>query len=208
MPITVHHHLFLISPWSYLASERLEALRRRTNARIRTLPIDVGRTFSEMGGTPPAQRHPSRQSWRLEELARWSEHLEVPIVLQPAHFPADQAMAVRLVLAAGELDEREAADGQSLAGRLADAVLAACWRDERDIADRATLVELVRALGADDEALFARAEERSMIERAREVTNEAHAKGVFGSPTWIVGEERFWGQDRLDFLERAIERAG
>ena len=210
MPVTVDYHLFLISPWSYLASERLEAIRRRTGARIRTLPIDVGRTFAEMGGTPPAKRHPSRQSWRLEELERWSRHLDVPIVLQPAHFPADQSLAARLVLAAGELDDGDGAESgeQSLAGRLADAVLAACWRDERDVADRATLEALVTGLDADAEALFARAEEWSTIERAREVTDAAHARGVFGSPTWIVGEERFWGQDRLDFLERAIERAG
>ena len=212
MTVTVDYYHFLISPWSHLASARLEALRSRTGARIRYLPIEVARTFADMGGTPPAKRHPSRQSWRLEELGRWAAHLDVPIVLEPPFFPADQALAARLVLAAGELDEADgggdgpsSAERQSLAGRLSDAVLAACWRDGRDVADRATLESLVDGLGVDRDALFARAEEWSLIERAREVTDEAHARGVFGSPTWIVGEERFWGQDRLEFLERAIE---
>ena len=205
MTVTVDYYHFLISPWSYLASARLEALRARTGARMRYLPIEVARTFAEMGGTPPAKRHPSRQSWRLEELGRWASHLDVPIVLEPPFFPADQALAARLVLAAGELDEAEgAADDRPLAGRLSDAVLAACWRDGRDVADRATLESLVDDLGVDRAALFARAEEWSLIERAREVTDEAHARGVFGSPTWVVGDERFWGQDRLEFLERAI----
>lgn len=212
MTVTVDYYHFLISPWSYLASARLAALAERTGARVRYLPIDVGRTFAEMGGTPPAKRHPSRQSWRLEELARWAAHLDVPIVPQPPFFPADQAMAARLVLAAGELDETTggagAPDGaRPLAGRLSDAVLGACWRDGRDVADRDVLVSLVDALDIGGEALFARAEDAAMFERARAVTDEAHAREVFGSPTWIVDGQRFWGQDRMDFLERAIAPA-
>ena len=174
---------------------------------MRYLPIEVARTFADMGGTPPAKRHPSRRSWRLEELERWAAHLDVPIALEPSFFPADQALAARLVLAAGELDGVDP-DGRTVAGRLSDAVLGACWRDGRDIADRTTLESLVDGLGVDREALFARAQAWSMIERAREVTDEAHARGVFGSPTWVLGRERFWGQDRLEFLERAIAAGG
>ncbi len=199
MAVTVDYYHFLISPWSYLSIGRLNALRERTGCTVRYLPIDVGSTFGEMGGTPPAKRHPSRQSWRLEELKRFSDFLSVPINLQPAFFPADQSLAARLVLAAGDLDA-----GVS-AGRLSDAVLTACWRDQANVADRATLQALVTGLGMDADTLLAAAEGDAIAERYTATTTEAHSRGVFGSPTFMVGEERFWGQDRLDFLEAAIE---
>ena len=202
MAVTVDYYHFLISPWSYLSIGRLNALRERTGCSVRYLPIDVGGTFSEMGGTPPGKRHPSRQSWRLEELQRFSDFLAVPMNLQPAFFPADQSLASRLVLAAGDLD-----DGKS-AGRLSDAVLTACWRDEANVADRSTLEALVTSVGLDANALVTAADTDALTERYAATTTEAHSRGVFGSPTFMVGEERFWGQDRFDFLEAAIVKAG
>jgi len=199
MTVTVDYYHFLISPWSYLSIARLNALVERTGAKVRYLPIDVPSTFSEMGGVPPAKRHVARQSWRLEELARFATHLDVPINLQPAHFPVDQSLAARLVLAAGELDDGNAA------GRLSDAVLTACWRDEANVADRATLIGLMESLGLQADFLLGAAEDSANANRLESTTAEAHTRGVFGSPTWIVGEERFWGQDRIEFLERAID---
>lgn len=198
--LVVDYYHFLISPWSYLAIPRLEQLRERTGAEIRYLPIDVGKTFADMGGTPPAKRHPSRQSWRLEELKRFSEHLDIPMNLQPKYFPADQALAARLVLAVGQQDG-------NLAGQLSNAILTACWRDEENIADEQTLSKLLASLGLDSESLMASAKAEATGSLFDATTDEAHARGVFGSPTLVVGEERFWGQDRLDFAEAAILRA-
>lgn len=208
MSVTVDYYHFLISPWSYLSIGRINEIRARTGANIRYLPIDVGSTFGEMGGTPPAQRHPSRQTWRLEELDRFATHLGLPINLKPKFFPADQSQAARLLLAANELGDTPSADGSTAASRLSDAVLTACWKDEADIADRDTLSALVTGLGLDADALFAVADSEAMAEKYKATTDEAHARGVFGSPTLIVGEERFWGQDRLDFAEAAIKKAG
>ena len=208
MSVSVDYYHFLISPWSYLSIERLNAIRARTGATIRYLPIDVGRTFGDMGGTPPAKRHPSRQSWRLEELERYSKLLNVPMNLQPKFFPADQSQAAKLVLAANELGDAPAADGSTAASRLSDAVLTACWKDEADIADRDTLSSIVSGLGLDADALLASSGSDAIAARYTTTTDEAHARGVFGSPTLIVGEERFWGQDRLDFAEAAIKAAG
>lgn len=208
MPVTVDYYHFLISPWSYLAIPRLNELRERTGATLRYLPIDVGSTFAEMGGTPPGKRHPSRQSWRLEELRRFSDHLDLPINLEPAFFPADQSLAARLVLAAGDLKPTDAAGSATAANRLSDAVLTACWRDQANVADRSTLSDIVKGLGLEADALLASAEDDAMTSRFNATTAEAHARGVFGSPTLIVGEERFWGQDRLDFAQAAIVRAG
>lgn len=202
MTVTVDYFHFLISPWSYLACERLNGIRERTGATIRYLPIDVGSTFGEMGGVPPGKRHPSRQSWRLEELLRWSDHLGLPLNASPAHFPVDCSLAARLVLAAGR-------DGSHIdAGRLSDAVLTACWRDEKDVSDRTTLQRLAGGLGLDVPALLTAADSDDLVALFQATTGEAHAREVFGSPTWIVDGTRFWGQDRMDFLERAIEAAG
>ena len=157
-PVAYYH--FLISPWSYLAIGRLNALIEHSEAIVDYLPIDVGRTFTDMGGTPPAKRHPSRQRFRLEELARWSDHLGVPMNLQPAHFPADQTSAARMVHAvAAGIGGPEGEAARPAAGRLSDAVLAAVWRDERDIADADTLVGLAEDCDLDGRALLSAADD-------------------------------------------------
>ncbi len=208
MPVTVDYYHFLISPWSYLAIPRINGIRERTGAHIRYLPIDVGRTFGEMGGTPPGQRHASRQSWRLEEMKRFSDHLDMPMNLKPAFFPVDQTLAARLVIAAGDADSSSTEGGASAAGQLSDAVLTACWRDEADVSDRATLMALLDGLGMDSAALISAAESDAIAARYAATTDEAHKREVFGSPTLVVDGERFWGQDRLDFAEAAIVAAG
>jgi 2-hydroxychromene-2-carboxylate isomerase len=194
VPKTVDYYHFLISPWSYLAIDRFNSLKERTGIEVNYLPIDVPSTFGNMGGLPPAKRHPSRQRLRMDELKRWSSHLNVPMNLTPAYFPADQSTAAAMVYAAGGTD----------AGLLSDAVLTACWRDEKNVADTATLVAIANDCGLDGPALLAAAADASVQGKMIEVTQVAHDKEVFGSPTYSVDGELFWGQDRLDFLERAL----
>ena len=194
MSKTVDYYHFLISPWSYLAIDRFNSLKERTGIQVNYLPIDVGSTFGNMGGLPPAKRHPSRQRFRMDELKRWSSHLEVPMNLTPSFFPADQSLAAAMVYAAGGTD----------AGILSDAVLTAVWRDEKNIADSDTLVGIANDCGLDGLALLSAADGESVKGKMIETTQVAHEKEVFGSPTYSVDGELFWGQDRLDFLERAL----
>lgn len=194
MSKTIDYYHFLISPWSYLAIGRFNDLKQRTGASVNYLPIDVPSTFGNMGGVPPAKRHPSRQRFRMDELKRWSAHLSVPINLTPAFFPADQTMAACMVYAA-DASQRAA---------LSDACLTAVWRDEKNIADEATLVALANDCGCDSASLLEAAKAPSINEKFMAVTSDAHEKDVFGSPTYSVGGELFWGQDRLDFLERTL----
>ena len=198
MPKTVDYYHFLISPWSYLASGRLDALRERGDARFNYKPIDVMKTFADMGGVPPAKRHPSRQRFRMDELKRWSRRLDVPMNLTPAHFPTDQTRAAHLVYAAG------GAEGSADAARLSDALLRAVWAEERDIADEGTLGAILGEGGFDAEELFGKAAADDIAKRYADTTAEAHRREVFGSPTWVLDGENFWGQDRLDFLEEAL----
>lgn len=191
----VDYYHFLISPWSYLAIGRFNELKERTGISVEYLPIDVGSTFSEMGGVPPAKRHPSRQRLRMDELKRWSEYLGVTMNFTPAYFPADQTLAAAMVYAAAP--EQRAA--------LSDAVLTAVWRDEKNIAEQDTLVNIATECGIDAAALMAAASTPVAQKKLLSVTRDAHEKQVFGSPTYIYNDEIFWGQDRLDFLERALQ---
>ena len=194
MSKTVDYYHFLISPWSYLAIDRFNSLKERTGIQVNYLPIDVPSTFGNMGGLPPAKRHASRQRLRMDELKRWSSYLNVPMNFTPAFFPADQTGAAAMVYSAGGAD----------AGILSDAILTAVWRDEKNIADTDTLVAIANESGLDGSALLAASTDERAQGKMMETTKVAHEKEVFGSPTYSVDGELFWGQDRLDFLERAL----
>ncbi|MFK7855080.1 MAG: 2-hydroxychromene-2-carboxylate isomerase [Granulosicoccus sp.] len=195
MSKTVDYYHFLISPWSYLAIERFNSLKDRTGITVNYLPIDVGQTFGNMGGLPPAKRHPSRQRYRMDELKRWSAHLDVPMNLEPAFFPVDQTTAACMVYASSV----------DAAASLSDAMLTAVWRDERNLADPDTLRDIANECGLDGAALLSAANSDSMKQQLMDTTKQAHDRDVFGSPTYVLDGELFWGQDRLDFLERALQ---
>lgn len=192
----VDYYLSLISPWAYLGGPRLAEIARRQDAEIRVKPIALAVVFPATGGVPLGQRAPERQAYRLVELARWSRHLDMPLTLHPAYFPVSDEMAGRLVLAAAE------AGGDAFA--LAQAILAAVWSEERDISERANLAAIAETLGHDGAALLAAAESAASAAAYRALSEEAIARGVFGSPSYLYRGELFWGQDRLDFLERAL----
>ncbi len=195
MQKTVDYYLFLLSPWSYLGSPHFNRLIDQHNLNVNYKPIDVMQTFDKMGGTPPAKRHPSRQRLRLDELKRWSQFLNRPINLHPAHWPTDQSLAAKMVIAA---------DGQANTGRFVDAILAAVWHQERDIADPDTLLSLAEHCNLDGPGLIETARSAELDARYQAITDAAHAADVFGSPTFVYQRENYWGQDRLDFLDRAL----
>jgi len=198
MSKTIDYYHFLISPWSYLAIERFNALREKYDLVVNYKPIDVMQTFDNMGGLPPAKRHPARQRYRMDELKRWSEYLNVPMNYTPAHFPVNQSLAAGMVYAAG------GAVGSAKAADLSDAVLTACWSEQKNISEEATLVELADACDFDGGALVEKAKQEDYAQQLQSNTEDAHTNNVFGSPTYVIDGELFWGQDRIDFLERYL----
>lgn len=186
------------SPWTYLGHDRLDRMVRENGAQLRVLPVDFGRIFPLSGGLPLAKRAPQRQAYRLVELQRFSEHLKLPLTLQPRFFPVAADDAARLIIA---VDER---DGTEPAMALAGAILRAVWVQERNIADPQALAQLL----AECRLPPARLDElRSAPVEARyqAYTQEAIDAGVFGAPTYRVDGELFWGQDRLDFVQRRLQ---
>lgn len=188
------------SPWTWLGHARLAELVRRSGARVQVLPMDLAQVFAATGGRPFSERAPARQSYRQLELARWARRLELPITLQPRHYPVDRGPASQLVIAARE---------QGLdAMPLLHAVLRAIWVEDRDIADWPTLQAIATAQGLDGAALVAAAQAPRMARQLVLDSERAIAEGVFGAPTVVLGDERFWGQDRLDFLAERLGVCG
>lgn len=193
----VDYFLAPISPYVYLGHDRFVAIARHHGADIVVKPIDTGRVFAVSGGLPLKQRAPQRQAYRLFELARWSKYLGIPLNLHPAHFPVSGDLASKWILAARDVGVDEAL---ALVGGIGRAV----WAEQRNIADAGTLAEIARAQGLDAAAIGSRAETAEIGSQYDALTQEAIDRGVFGVPTWIYANEPFWGQDRLDFLDRAL----
>ncbi|WP_299841258.1 2-hydroxychromene-2-carboxylate isomerase [uncultured Paracoccus sp.] len=192
----IDYYLGTISPWCYLAGNRLEEVAGRHGATITYKPVDLMQLFDRTGGTKPADRHPSRMEMRAQELTRWSEHLGMPFNLKPAHWPVNMAPSSYAVIAAQE------AGGD--VGGLVQGFLRAVWAEQRDISDDGVIREILTAAGFDpalaDKGLFIGAETYGRnLEQAVEA-------GAFGAPFYVVREsgQRFWGQDRLDFLDRHL----
>ncbi len=198
MPKAIDYYLSLQSPWTYLGSARLQAMAAELGAVVNVMPINFGTIFPASGGLPLAKRAPQRQAYRLTELSRWRDHLGVALNLEPRFFPVDERAAVGLVIAA----RQAGADCLSLS----HAVLRAVWAEERDIADPATLAAIADECGLAGNDLVAAADSEDIAETYRVDTESALARGVFGAPTYVYNNELFWGQDRLDFLERALRR--
>lgn len=194
MSRNVDYYYSLQSPWSYLGHERFCAIARDAKATVTPHPVDFGVIFPATGGLPLAKRAPARQAYRLSELKRWSRFLDVPLNLQPRHFPTDETLAAGLVIALREAG----GDALQLTGR----ILRAVWAEERDIADRAVLQEIVADL--DGATLLAAAAAPQVADRRKAETEAAIELGVFGAPTYVIDGELFWGQDRLDFVARAL----
>ena len=188
------------SPYAYLGHARFAALAKRHGADVRVKPVDMGKVFAVSGGLPVAQRPAQRQAYRLVELRRFAEHLGLPLNLHPQYFPVVGDAGAKMIIAA------EQSDGSAAALALAGALGAAVWAGERDIADAATLIALADAQGHEGAKLAAASSSAAVGERYERNTAEAIEAQVFGAPTYVFNGELFWGQDRLDFLERALQR--
>lgn len=198
MPIVVDYFMTPVSPYVYLGHERLRALCARTGAHLALRVVDLGKVFPVSGGVALKDRAPQRQAYRLQELARWRDFLGLPLNLQPRHFPVPPALASTLILATAEQH------GQEAALDIAADCLRAVWAEERNIADAATLQAIAEQRGLDGRALLDVAGTDRIAATFEQHTAEAIARGVFGAPTYAIGTQLFWGQDRLDFLERAL----
>ena len=189
----IDYYFATLSPYTYLAGKRFEAVADKHGATVTYKPLDVIALFGRTGGTPPKDRHPNRIEYRAQELVRQAKKNELPFNIKPAHWPTNAAPSSYAIIAA------QNAGGGDL-GTLVHAVLRAVWAEDKDIAQddvvRACLTEAGFAPALADSGLLSGAETYAAN------LEEAVNVGVFGAPFYIVdGNQRFWGQDKIEALD-------
>lgn len=190
------------SPWTYLAFTRIEALVERAGAEIVWRPILVGGVFNAVNQGLYQRRanpEPRQQRYYNKDMQDWARLCGVTIKWPPSVFPVKAVDAMRGAYVA--LD----------AGRLpayAKATFEAYWRDDKDISDRAVLEEIARSVGLDGAQFRVRLDDADVKDRLREATQELIDRNGFGSPTMFIGDDMYFGNDRLPLVEAALKRAG
>lgn len=195
----IDYYVSLNSPWTHLAATRIEQYAAAAGATLKMWPVDFGGTiFPNSGGLPLPKRSPQRQAYRLQELVRWRDALGIPITIQPAGFPCDETFTAACVIAVRETM------GDAPAIRLGHRILKALWEEESKPSDPAVLRGLIADVGLDAEAVMALGSETRWAEMRAADSQAALARGVFGAPFFVIGQDMFWGQDRLEFVKRRL----
>ncbi len=199
MTKTIDYFFCLNSPWVYLGQRRLEAIAKAAGASIRYKPVDLKEMMLRLiGSEDPPERSEAHRKYGKAEMQRWADFYGLPINLRPRYYPVAQQRAARLTIAA----DRLGADP----GPLVFALPRAVWAEDRDINDPRTLAAIAEENGLPGDVLLAASDDAGVRETFEANTEEALKRDVFGIPTYIYGDLLLWGQDRLDFLERALAR--
>lgn len=193
----------LSSPWAYFAGPKQQDIVRRHPVKLLLKPYDFQDVVPRTGGVPLRTRPAPRRSYHALELDRWRKYLGMPLNLAPKYYPADgkpvgwNKPAGWMVIAAQErgLD----------APLLSHALLRALWAEERDTSDPAVRMTIANENGLPGAELVAAEKSPQAQALYKTYSEQAERLGVFGAPTYILNGERFWGQDRLDFLDRALD---
>ena len=196
----IDYYFASVSPYTYLAGTALEEIAAKHGATIHYKPMDIVALFARTGGIHPKDRHVSRQEYRLQDLQRRAAKAGLPLNLKPAFWPANTAPSSYAIIAA------QNAGGGDL-GALVHSITAACWAEEKNIADEEVIRGCLSAAGFDPELVNS-----GMLEGAETYARnleDAVSAGAFGAPFYITDtDQRFWGQDRLDDLDLYLESIG
>jgi len=183
------------SPYSYLAYQELPRVAQRAGASIVWRPILLGGVFKATGNHSPAEI-PAKGRWSKTDLVRWAKKYGAPFRQNP-HFPINTLMLMRA--AAGFQRQDDAAFH-----RYVKAIFSAMWEQGRNLNDAAEIGAVLSEAGFDPRAVLAMIEDPEVKDALKQQTEAAVARGIFGVPSFIVGEELFWGNDRLHFVEEAL----
>ncbi|HVG57062.1 MAG TPA: 2-hydroxychromene-2-carboxylate isomerase [Hyalangium sp.] len=185
------------SPYSYFASAQVEAVAHRTGAELRWRPFLLGAVFKATGNVPPISTA-NKAAWLIRDVQAWANHLGLPPFRMPESFPINSLKANRLGLVAAE---------QGRIVPFSHAAFRAAFADGKDLNDPQVLAELARGAELSPEQALAKSETQEIKDALRRNTDEALERGAFGAPTFFVGDELFFGNDRLMFVESALSRA-
>jgi 2-hydroxychromene-2-carboxylate isomerase len=181
------------SPYTYLAATQIESLAARAGATVAWRPFLLGKVFEATGNRMPAAV-PAKGKHLFRDVQRWAQHYGVPVGF-PKVFPVNSVLALRAGLAAS---------AQGKGAEFAKAVMRAYWGDGNDIGQPEVVSAVAASVGLDGPALLLQAQEQPVKDQLRANTEEAVKRGAFGAPTFFVGEQMFWGNDRLVLLEEFL----
>ena len=185
------------SPWAYLATPRIIELEKKYNLEINWKPADLMEIFSIHGVANVKDRPQPVQLNRLTELGRWSNFLNMPLTIQPKYFPVDPTLSHKVII----LAQKNNIDVKNLIFSFQKAV----WADEKDISNENVILEICKTNKFESSSIITDANSEEIQNEYKNNTKDALSKNVWGSPTFVYNNELFWGQDRIEFLERAIQ---
>lgn len=197
MTNTLDYYFATPSPWAYLATPRVIELQKKYDLKINWKPSDLMEIFAIHGVANVKDRPQPVQLNRLTELKRWSKFLGTPLIIQPKFFPVDPTLSHRTII----LAQKNNINVENLIFSFQKAV----WADEKNISDENIIIEICKTNNFNSNSIIEDANSEEIINEYKSNTQEALSKNVWGSPTFIYNNELFWGQDRIDFLERAIQ---
>lgn len=190
----VDYYYTLMSPWAYFGAPRFYSLQKKYKFKINHLPLDILKLFSLSGGQPLAKRAEQRKIYRIMELKRWKHKLNMPINLSPKYFPpSNVSKASAMILSIEDQDKQNAFSFSCLEN---------IWLNEKDIGNEKNLIDICNDLNIDHDKLLKNIDNK--INLYESIAISASQKNIFGSPTYVVDKEIFWGQDRLELLEEFI----
>jgi 2-hydroxychromene-2-carboxylate isomerase len=192
----IDYYFSMQSPWAFIGHATFLDLVRRHDVAVTYKPVSLENVFAETGGLPLPKRHPVRQRYRLVELQRWREKRGLNFPIRPKQWPFNPEQSNRFVLAI-------VAAGKD-PGVFMQQAFTAVWEKEESLADETTLVRLADASGLKGSELLAAAKQDSTKTTYEQNFNDALAMDVFGSPSYVLDGEVFWGQDRLELVDDAL----
>jgi 2-hydroxychromene-2-carboxylate isomerase len=193
---TIDYYLTCISPWTYLGHRPAQQVAARHGAKLVVKPVNLGEMFKVSGQVALGERPAVRQRYRLIELQRFAEMRGRKLNPKPKFFPVNPMLADHTIIAI----LRSRRDPMAYM----DSVFSAVWAEEKDISDEPTLASLLTAAGFDAAAILAMAKEPATAEIRARNTQDAVDVDATGVPSYVLNGEPFWGQDRIDLLDRAL----
>lgn len=191
MSKTVEVYFDFVSTASYLAYMRLPEAVAEVGGKIEWRPMLLGGVFKATGNSPP-MTVAAKGKWMMYDIMRWTKKYDIPFKMNPA-FPFSTVMVLRGALAAQDI-------GTDVFANYMEAVFKAVWQDGMDMSDPDVVMDVLRAAGLPADQIAAATQDQAIKDRLKANTEEAVSRGAFGAPTFFIGDEMHWGQDRIHWV--------
>lgn len=184
------------SSYSYLASTQIDAVGVRHRIDVIWRPVLIGALFKHTGNVSPATV-PAKAMYIMQDMQRWADYYDIPFRGLPSSFPINSLLPLRAVIAAQQVSDEKAV-------ALSKALFHSHWVDDQDPSQADVLCALCEDVGLDGAKILAQTQNPMIKEQLKQNTNDAIERGVFGCPSFFVGDTLFWGNDRLPLLEHFL----